>query len=136
MYCITIQLKVCNNYTLHYISCVLPHLFITAPSEAPPDLFGHAVNSTTIALMWDTIPIDNHNGIIRHYIISVLEVETGEVDEYTAVATQFNISGLHPYYTYTCMVAAVTNSVGPFSHNVSIITSQGGRYKICITKLS
>ena len=117
-------------------SCVMSHLSITAPSEAPPNLSGHAVNSTTIALRWDTIAVENRNGILRHYLISVLEVETGEVDVYTAVATQLNISRLHPYYTYTCVVAAVTNSVGPFSHNVSIITPQGGNYMICISKLS
>ena len=76
--------------------------------------------------MWDTIVAENHNGILRHYLVSVVEVETGEVHVYTAVVTQLNISGLHPYYTYTCMVAAVTNRVGPFSQNVSIITPQGG----------
>ena len=113
------------------------HIFsITAPSEAPLNLAGHAVNSTTIALWWDTIAVENQNGIIRHYLVSVMEVETDELDVYTAVGTQLNISGLHPYYTYTCVVAAVTNSVGPFSRNISIITPQGGKYKICISKLS
>ena len=116
-------------------SCVLSHLSITAPSEAPLNLSGHAVNSTTIALMWDTIAVENQNGILRHYLVSVTEVETDEVEVYTAATTQLNISRLHPYYTYTCVVAAVTNSVGPFSHNVSIITPQDGKYKICISKL-
>ena len=76
--------------------------------------------------MWDTIAVENRNGIIRHYLVSVLEVETGGVHVYTCVAIHLNISGLHPHYTYTCMVAAVTNRVGPFSQNVSIITPQGG----------
>ena len=76
--------------------------------------------------MWDTIAVESRNGILHHYLVSVMEVETNEVDVYTAVATQFNVSGLHPYYTYTCVVAAVTNSVGPFSHNISIISPQGG----------
>ena len=106
------------------------HIFILAPSEAPANLSGYAVNSTTIALMWDNIAVENRNGIIRHYLVSVMEVETGEVDVYTAVANQLNISMLHPYYTYTCVVAAVTNRVGPFSHNISIITPQGSKYKI------
>ena len=99
---------------------------ISAPSEAPPNLSGHAVNSTTIALMWDAIALENQNGILRHYLVSVLELETGETDVYTAGATQLNISGLHPYYTYTCMVAAVTIRIGPFSQSVSIITPQDG----------
>ena len=106
---------------------ILSHLSITAPSEAPQNLSGHAVNSTTIALMWDTIAVESRNGILCHYLFSVMEVGTNEVDVYTAVATQLNVSGLHPYYTYTCVVAAVTNSVGPFSHNISIITPQGGK---------
>ena len=61
-----------------------------------------------------------------------MEVETDEVDVYTAVGTQLNISGLRPYYTYTCVVAAITNSVGPFSRNISIITPQGGTYKYAL----
>ena len=76
--------------------------------------------------MWDIIAVENHNGILRHYLISVLETETGEIDLYSALTTHLNISRLHPYYTYTCMVAAVTNRVGPFSQNVSIITPQDG----------
>ena len=77
--------------------------------------------------MWDTVAPENHNGIIRHYIVSVLAVETSEMNTYTALSTQLNISGLHPYYTYTCRVAAVTNEVGPFSQQfVSIVTPQEG----------
>ena len=102
------------------------YLSITAPSEAPPNLSGHAVNSTTIELMWDTVAPENRNGIIRHYLVSVLEVETSEMSTYTTVSTQLNISSLHPYYTYTCGVAAVTITVGPFSQSVSVITPQEG----------
>ena len=68
-------------------------------------------NSTTIALMWDTIAVESCNVILCHQLVSFLEVETGEVDVHTAVATQLNISCLHPYYTYVCVVAAVTNKV-------------------------
>ena len=76
--------------------------------------------------MWDTIAPENHNGIIRHYLVSVLEVETSEMSTYTAVSTQLNVTSLHPYYTYTCSVAAVTNKVGPLSQFVSIVTPQEG----------
>ena len=76
--------------------------------------------------MWETITLENRNGILRSYLVSVLETETGETYLYSAVTTQLNISRLHPYYTYTCVVAAVTNRVGPFSQNVSIITPQDG----------
>ena len=76
--------------------------------------------------MWDTIAPENHNGILRYYLVSVLEVETSEMNTYSAVSTQLNISGLHPYYTYTCSVAAVTNDVGPSSEFVSITTPQEG----------
>jgi len=95
-----------------------------APSEAPPNFSGRAVTSTTIELMWDTIAPENRNGIVRHYLVSVLEVETSEMNNFTAVSTQVNISNRHPYYTYTCSVAAVTNKVGPFSQSISVITPQ------------
>ena len=80
--------------------------------------------------MWDAIALENQNGLLRHYLVSVLELDTGEIDMYTAGATQLNISGLHPHYTYTCMVAAVTIRIGPFSQSVSIITPQDGDLKI------
>ena len=109
---------------------LLSNILISAPSEAPPNLSGYAVNSTTIALMWDAIALENQNGLLRHYLVSVLELDTGEIDMYTAGATQLNISGLHPYYTYNCVVAAVTIRIGPFSQSVSIITPQDGDLKI------
>ena len=109
---------------------LLSNILISAPSEAPPNLSGYAVNSTTIALMWDAIALENQNGLLRHYLVFVLELDTGEIDMYTAGATQLNISGLHPYYTYTCKVAAVTIRIGPFSQSVSIITPQDGDLKI------
>jgi len=76
--------------------------------------------------MWDTVAPENRNGIIRHYLVSVLEVETSEMSTYTTVSTQLNISSLHPYYTYICGVAAVTITVGPSSQSVSIITPPEG----------
>ena len=107
---------------------LLSNILLSAPSEAPANLSGYAVNSTTIALMWDAIALENQNGLLHYYLVSVLELDTGEIDTYTAGATQLNIPGLHPYYTYTCKVAAVTIRIGPFSQSVSIITPQDGDY--------
>ena len=76
--------------------------------------------------MWGIIAPENRNGILRHYLVSVLEVETSEMSTYTTVYTQLNVTSLHPYYTYTCNVAAVTNEVGPFSLFVIIVTPQEG----------
>ena len=41
---------------------------------------------------------------------------------------QKNITFLHPYYNYTCAVAAVTVGSGPYSMPITAATSQDSKY--------
>lgn len=67
-----------------------------------------------------------HNGVIRNYIISVTEVYTGKIVVVTSPDKTAVIESLHPYYDYSCQVAAVTVNQGPFSVPVTITTEQAG----------
>ena len=76
------------------------------------------------------------NGVIRHYIINVTELETGS--EFGAITIQMAItfSLLHPYYTYVCTVYAVSVGAGPGAEPVSVITMEDSKYSFSIESQS
>ena len=75
-------------------------------------------------LLWNPPPIQDQNGRIRQYQITLIETDTGNQEQYTAAGSQrrHEIRSLHPYYTYECAIAAVTIGQGPFSASVEIQT--------------
>ena len=99
-----------------------------APSSPPSEIVYGQVISTGFVLSWNAPPPESHNGVIRHYIISCTEDETGAVfQRLTANSTAERlIDSLHPFYSYTCSVAAVTVEEGPFSFNMTVTTAQDG----------
>ena len=61
--------------------------------------------------------MEHRNGVIRHYIIRLVEKETGirRLINTLNNGTDFSVGGLHPFYHYNVSVAAVTVDQGPFS---------------------
>ena len=85
-------------------------------------------NSTTLALSWQPPAPENQNGIIVHYIVNITEMETGRLLSFTAVnMTTLSVPTLHPFYTYTCIVAAVTVGIGPYSATVEVELPEDGK---------
>lgn len=99
---------------------------VTAPSSAPANLLLVSVGSTSLRASWDQIPAQDSNGVIRRYSIVLTEVETGRESSYSALTRHHVITGLHPYYTYRCKVAAVTTASGPFSQPTEIQMPEDG----------
>jgi len=91
------------------------------------------VSSSGFTLLWNAPPPEDHNGIIRHYAIHITEVNTGMEYPLRSPVTQKAVDFLHPYYNYTCAVAAVTIQPGPFSATINVMTSQDG--EMCSHKL-
>ena len=85
------------------------------------------MNSTTLTLSWDPPPFDQINGYIRHYIVVVTERETASEFQEQPTNTQVTLQSLHPYYTYTCRVAAVTTGPGPYTGNLTIQLPEDGK---------
>ena len=99
----------------------------TAPSSSPTALAVSSVTSISFYISWtDPLPI-YQNGLIREYVINVTELDTGNIYSHSAITTEFNAEFLHPYYYYSCSVAAVTVSVGPFSDSVTVQTAIDGK---------
>ena len=91
-----------------------------------------ALNATHIYLTWDPPPPDQLNGIIQGYRINIIELETGEMSQYTASAdnTNANIGPLHPHYGYNFSIVAFTIvGNGPVTYIV-IQTAEAGKSNV------
>ena len=101
---------------------------VTAPSSAPANLLLVSVSSTSLRVSWDQILAQDSNGVIRRYSIHLTEMDTEKESSYSSLTRHHVITGLHPYYTYSCKVAAVTISSGPFSQPTEIQMPEDGAY--------
>ena len=81
-----------------------------------------SVDSTTLNATWSPPPQELINGIIDYYYIRVDVSEVSEQYDYQTSETSLLITELHPYYTYTVLVAAVTVSPGPLSMGYTVQT--------------
>lgn len=86
-----------------------------------------ALSSTSLSVSWDPPALDAQNGIITEYRVNITELETGNVISLTSFNTIITVQFLHPYYTYVCVVSAVTNAEGPSSEELVITTPQDGK---------
>ena len=109
--------------------CINILFLYAAPDAAPESVRGYAINSTSLFLGWEPPPDDAHNGVIQGYLISCTEHNTGELFNATSVLTDIILSDLHPAYTYTCQVSAVTVDAGVSSGNITLTTDEAGEYQ-------
>lgn len=102
---------------------------LPAPNGAPQNVSGVSTSSHSIYLSWNPPPLTSQNGIIREYYINILEVDRGLEFEYMAGSTEFEITELHPYYTYEIWVSAYTIALGPSSDPISVLTLDDGKFR-------
>lgn len=85
----------------------------SAPSGPPQNLSILITSSRSVTLQWLPPRPDQQNGIIQQYNVQLLVLQTSAVLQYTSTLHTLTISNLHPYYTYTCSITAVTVAPGP-----------------------
>ena len=111
------------NYNL--FKCIVP--------GGPPLNLSSTVNSSSTAtVQWSPPQADLQNGVIQFYSILLVAAETGSVLQYTSTELSLTISDLHPYYTYTCTVAAVTVAPGP-GEVIKFQMLEDGKFFQCLT---
>ena len=98
----------------------------SVPSLPPRNVQGSVASSTNILLTWEAPVSSGQNGIIQHYVVRVTEVETMREFLLTSVTTSISAVDLHPYYTYSFTVAAVTIGQGPSTPALSLQTLEDG----------
>ena len=84
---------------------------------------------TAISLSWQPPVPEGQNGIITSYTVLVTELLTNTTTTYQRDGshTELVITGLHPYYDYSCAVAAQTSvGLGPFGALITVTTHQDG----------
>ena len=101
----------------------------TAPSGPPRDLQVFATGSSMIFLTWDPPLFEQQNGIIRQYLITLMSGQTAITA--TSMNTNATISGLRPFTTYQCSVAAFTVSAGPATGTTPVTTFEDGTLNCC-----
>lgn len=86
------------------------------------------VNSSTVLITWQPPPLDDRNGIIISYVITIsLEVNDTVPQQYITSSLNVMVVGLHPFSTYVVAVAAETGvGRGPFS-GFTIRTPEDGK---------
>ena len=77
-------------------------------------------------------PTTHHNGIIRHFVIIITEINTGSEFQLTSEATLEVVSSLHPFYTYEVVVAAVTTDTGPLSDSIVFQLPEDGKMQVFV----
>ena len=92
-----------------------------------------AGDSRTLQLSWQPPSNRSRNGIIRRYIINITEMETSSSFQLETTDLFIVVDDLHPYYQYSCSVAAETVDLGPFSVAVIIQLPEDGKldHTIC-----
>ena len=103
-------------------------LLTPAPSSSPTNLDVRQVTSTSFVLSWSAPPPQEQNGLIRHYRVRCI-YQDEDLETLTDSSTERLISNLHPYYNYTCSVAAVTIAQGPYSSTVLVTTLEDGELR-------
>ena len=105
------------------------HLYPVVPSGQPQGIVGTALSSTRLQISWGPPLTGERNGVIRHYKIVVLEVETGEREReyaYPSPTSQIFYSQ-HPYYRYEITIAAYTIGYGPSSSAITVQMPEAGK---------
>ena len=100
---------------------------LIAPISSPEDLQLSPISSTSIFVSWSPPPLEDQNGIIRMYRINITEFETGREIVLSSTSTSLTVQFLHPFYTYECVVSAVTVEEGPYTETVVVMTPEDGR---------
>lgn len=109
--------------------------FFAVPTAPPEGISEMATDSRTLLITWRPPPVPTQNGIITEYVVNISVMETGEQLQRraTGTASSLSIGSLHPDYTYTYSVSAVTAvGMGPFSSfRLTRLPEDGETYTIC-----
>ena len=97
------------------------------PRGPPLNVRGIVVNSSTVVLNWNPPDIGDQNGIVRYYVVNVIELQTANIFQFIANTTSLYITSLHPSYMYELTVSAATIGTGPFSPALMFQTPEAGR---------
>lgn len=102
-------------------------IFYIVPSGPPQNVTVINLSSRNFTLVWSPPLTEHQNGIIRYYLVDIAsEDEEGGDFQMNSTGISLIIDGLHPFYTYSFSVSAVTVGPGPQSSVQSVVLLQEG----------
>ena len=121
----------CTCYISSPLSSLLHHHIhtpSTAPSAAPENATASSLTSSSFFLDWDPPPIEQQNGVIRNYTVSVELLGNATAYNITTNDTEYSFTTLLPFYTYRITVAAVSEpGMGPASPAIDVVLPESGK---------
>jgi len=68
-------------------------------------------------------PLQGVNGIIRHFSLKIWEKNTTAkaftfLNEHLVFSSPYLVNDLHPFYSYSAVIAAETVDLGPYSEEI------------------
>ena len=91
-----------------------------------------SITSTSVTLSWDPPPQHQLNGVLRNYVVIILELSTGRNSSLTSINPQIVLGDLHPFYMYNFSVCAVTSDIGPCEYFEPVQLPQDGMFNLYI----
>ena len=98
-----------------------------APSGPPINFMADVVDSRSIYLSWQPPELQQQNGILRHYIVTLQSNLGTEIRNISSSLQSITVSGLSPYVMYSCAVHAGTVAEGPQTAVIIRTTLEDGR---------
>ena len=88
-----------------------PRNLFTVPSKGPRLDSAETINSTSVFLKWQPVPLDSRNGIIIRYTIHFRDEEKSKDDSkiVTASAVNATVNGLRQKAEYSFWIVAATS---------------------------
>lgn len=78
---------------------------------------------------WEPPPAHQQNGPILQYVVMVMVEQTHNSFTLNVTSTSTIIPSLHPAYSHSIEVAAVTSNIGPYSMSLSVTTLDDGELR-------
>ena len=108
-------------------SCLLLFFNLSVPISPPGNFSNITLSPTNVTFSWNPLPPPDRNGIIISYVLNITLLATGQVFQYTSTSTSITITGLQPFSSYSCLIAAATAvGLGPFTTVLSLTTPEDG----------
>lgn len=109
-------------------------LSLVVPSEAPQNVNGKMLNSTSIEITWLPPAAGSRNGVLTGYrllydeAVASLELDNATAHSIVVTESAFVLSGLEKFTPYKISVAAMTRpGIGPYSDVIIVKTDEDGR---------
>ena len=85
------------------------------------------ISSETVQLQWSPPVLEEQNGVITGYSVTVTRRDTGSQSQLLSTSTNITITMLDPFTSYVVTVSAATSvGYGPQSTQLSFTTDEDG----------